>query len=174
MKKITLLLITLFATGTMLMAQGGPRRGERDQRNRNAVNIKERAERMSDQMAKEYALNDAQKRQVYEANLIMMADMQPTRGQKQCPYCGKQEFNKKRDFVNRGDSAKMGKRDRTDMKAKQEEKMAEMKKTREAYDAKIKNVLTKEQYAAYSKKQAERQKQMEERRAARLQDTKKS
>lgn len=176
MKKITLLLITLFATGMMLMAQGGPRGSERGHRNPKAVNIKERAERMSEQMAKEYTLNETQKRQVYEANLIMMADMQPSHKGERCPHCGKPGFDKtpgfdkKRGSDQKMDTARIAKRDGKDMKAKREEKMTEMKQSREAYEAKIKSILTKEQYSTYTKNQDERRKRMEERKAAKNQD----
>ena len=43
-----------------------------------------------------------------------------------------------------------------------QKKMAEMKKSREDYDAQLKKIMTKEQYDSYVKKQAEREKQMKE------------
>ena len=50
-----------------------------------------------------------------------------------------------------------------DKKAEKEELRKEMQNNRDAYDAKLKKILTEEQYAAYSKKQAERQKKMGDR-----------
>ncbi|MEA4887580.1 MAG: DUF4890 domain-containing protein [Bacteroides graminisolvens] len=50
-----------------------------------------------------------------------------------------------------------------DKKAEREELRKEMQNNRDAYDAKLKKILTEEQYAAYSKKQAERQKKMGDR-----------
>ena len=47
-------------------------------------------------------------------------------------------------------------------KEEREKKAAEMKKSREDYDAQLKKILTKEQYDSYVKKQAEREKQMKE------------
>lgn len=47
-------------------------------------------------------------------------------------------------------------------KEEREKKMAEMKKSREDYDAQLKKIMTKEQYDSYVKKQAERGKQMKE------------
>ena len=47
-------------------------------------------------------------------------------------------------------------------KKEREKKAAEMKKSREDYDAQLKKILTKEQYDSYVKKQAEREKQMKE------------
>ena len=47
-------------------------------------------------------------------------------------------------------------------KEEREKKMAEMKKSREDYDAQLKKIMTKEQYDSYVKKQAEREKQMKE------------
>lgn len=188
MKKIALLLIVLLATGTMLMAQGGPRRGERGNRNGNGVNIKEHAERMSAQMAKTYSLNDAQKRQVYEANLIMIADMQPARRVGQGFHrpspgfgMGKRFEDQPRDtaqIAKRGEREKMMKEKMAkekEVKAEQRDKWAEnMKQSREAYETKIKGILTKDQYEAYTKDQAERQKRMEERRADKSWGAKKS
>lgn len=158
MKKITLVLITLFAAGTMLMAQGGPKRGDRDHKRGRNINIKEMAVQMTEKMAKEYSLNDTQKRQVYEANLIMIADMQPA------PHRG---------FKHKRDSIKIDKRDMKGKKMEAKQPSAEMKQAREAYEAKIKSVLTKEQYEAWTKNQAERQKRMEERRAERSQNRQK-
>lgn len=178
MKKIALLLITLFATGTMLMAHGGPRRGE----HRN-MNIKERAERTAERMTKEYSLNETQKRQVYEANLIMMADMQSSH--KQGPRNGRHPgFDKKKSpdckcdakqTTKRGEKEKKVARNGEDrekiVKERKEKRMAEMKQSREAYDTKIKSIFTKDQYEAYAKNQAERQKRMEERKASKPQPT---
>lgn len=167
MRKITLLLITLFITSTMLMAQGGPRRGEH-----RGMNIKERAEQMAEQMTKEYSLNDTQKRQVYEANLIMMADMQPSHkqgsGARRHPGFDK----KKGDADSKCNAAvdRPSKENREEMmKERKEKRMAEMKKSREEYDTKLKGIFTKAQYEAYAKNQVERQKRMEEKRNSKTQ-----
>jgi len=178
MKKIALLLITLFATGTMLMAHGGPRRGE----HRN-MNIKERAERTAERMTKEYSLNDTQKRQVYEANLVMIADMQPSH--KQGPRAHRHPgFDKKNGPDCKCDSAQMTKRGDKDkkvarkgedrekmMKERKEKRMADMKQSREAYDTKIKSIFTKDQYQAYTKNQAERQTRIDARTTSKPQPT---
>lgn len=55
-------------------------------------------------------------------------------------------------------------------KEEREKKMAEMKKSREDYDAQLKKIMTKEQYDSYVKKQAEREKQMKEGRQNRQKD----
>ena len=57
------------------------------------------------------------------------------------------------------------------MKERKEKRMADMKQSREAYDTKIKSIFTKDQYEAYAKNQAERQKRMEERKASKPQPT---
>ena len=122
MKKIGFLIVALLLTGGMAMAQGP--------RNRNKMNPKERAERMTERMAKEYSLNEAQKKDLLEANMALTEKM-----------------------ANRAE----------DKKAEREELRKEMQNNRDAYDAKLKKILTEEQYAAYSKKQAERQKKMGDR-----------
>lgn len=122
MKKIGFLIVALLLTGGMAMAQG-PRNG-------NKMNLKERAERMTERMAKEYSLNEAQKKDLLEANMALTEKM-----------------------ANRAE----------DKKAEREELRKEMQNNRDAYDAKLKKILTEEQYAAYSKNQAERQKKMGDR-----------
>lgn len=122
MKKIGFLIVALLLTGGMAMAQG-PRNGKK-------MDPKERAERMTERMAKEYSLNEAQKKDLLEANMALTEKM-----------------------ANRAE----------DKKAEREELRKEMQNNRDAYDAKLKKILTEEQYAAYSKKQAERQKKMGDR-----------
>ena len=122
MKKIGFLIVALLLTSGMAMAQG-PRNGKK-------MDPKERAERMTERMAKEYSLNEAQKKDLLEANMALTEKM-----------------------ANRAE----------DKKAEREELRKEMQNNRDAYDAKLKKILTEEQYAAYSKKQAERQKKMGDR-----------
>lgn len=62
MKKIGLLMVALFMMVAMVMAQGTRRGGDRQ------MDPKVRAERMTERMVKEYALNDTQKKQLLEAN----------------------------------------------------------------------------------------------------------
>ena len=132
MKRISFLLAVLLMMGGMVMAQG-PRRGGQD------MDPKTRAERMTERMAKEYSLNEDQKQQLQEVNLAWVQKMAANQG-------GRSKDNK---------AAKMTKEER-------EKKMAEMKKSREDYDAQLKKIMTKEQYDSYVKKQAEREKQMKE------------
>lgn len=89
---------------------------------RREVTPQERAERMTERMAKEYALNDEQKKELLSANKAL---------------------------AEKGDREKM---------------RQEFKASREAYEAQLKKIMTEDQYAAYAKKQAERQKRMSERR----------
>ena len=65
MKRISFLLVALLMVGGMAMAQG-PRRGGQN------MDPKERAERMTERMAKEYSLNETQKKQLLEANMALM------------------------------------------------------------------------------------------------------
>ena len=68
MKRISFLLVALLMVGGMAMAQG-PRRGGQN------MDPKERAERMTERMAKEYSLNETQKKQLLEANMALMEKM---------------------------------------------------------------------------------------------------
>ena len=83
--------------------------------------------------------NEDQKQQLQDVNLAWVQKMAANQG-------GRSKDNK---------AAKMTKEER-------EKKMAEMKKSREDYDAQLKKIMTKEQYDSYVKKQAEREKQMKE------------
>lgn len=143
MKRISFLMMALLLMGGIVMAQGN-RRGNR------AMDPKARAERMTERMAKEYSLNDVQKRQLMEVNLAMAEqmgprskNMRPAKRGRACVtdscYC--QEY--------KGKSSKMTKEDRQKM-------YQEMKSAKEAYDAKLQKIMTQDQYAAYLRNQADR------------------
>lgn len=67
MKRIGLLLMTLFMVCSMMMAQG--QRGNRN------MDPKQRAQEMTDQMTKDYSLTDDQKGKVATLNLEMTQKM---------------------------------------------------------------------------------------------------
>ena len=134
MKRIVFLMVTLFLMGSVVMAQG--QRGEHKK-----MTPKERAEQMTERMVKEYSLNDTQKKQLFEVNLAQcekMGDrgsMRPQRDGKKAPEMTKEEREKMR---------------------------AEMKANSEAYNAQLQKIMTKDQYASYTKKQAEREQRMKD------------
>ena len=68
MKRISFLLVALLMMGGMVMAQG-PRRGGQD------MDPKTRAERMTERMAKEYSLNETQKKELLEVNMAFVQKM---------------------------------------------------------------------------------------------------
>lgn len=103
------------------MAQQHGRRGDK------MPTPKERAERMTERMVKEYSLNDSQKAQLLEANMTLMEKMDKRAEKKE------------------------------DLKAKPtDEERAQMKAARADYDARLQKIMTKEQYAAYDKNMKER------------------
>lgn len=138
MKRISLLMFALMLMGGVMMAQGSRRGGDK------AVDPKVRAEQMTDRMVKEYSLTDEQKAQLYEANLQMVSKMGNGRSSERMR--ADNSVSTKKD---RKDQPKMSKEDREKM-------FKNMKESREAYDTQLKKILTKEQYDAYTKKQAER------------------
>lgn len=165
MKRLSFLMITMLMSVSLVMAQGGRRGGERN------VDPKARAERMTENMAKEYSLNDSQKKQVLEANLALMETMGqrpvPTAKaenkkekpkteckckdeNKKCENCKEAKKGKKTKAAKLTKSSKVSKEDR-------EARHNAMKEARSAYDAKLKQIMTQEQYDSYTKKQAERQ-----------------
>ncbi|WP_321332557.1 DUF4890 domain-containing protein [uncultured Bacteroides sp.] len=121
MKKIAFLMVALLMVGGMAMAQG---RGHGKN-----MDPKERAQKMTERIAKEYSLNDTQKQQLLEANTALVEKMS-----------------------NRSD----------ENKDKRAEMRKEMQANRDAYEAQLKKIMTEEQYASYTKDQAERQKKMSE------------
>lgn len=148
MKRLVFLFAIAFMAGTVAMAQGR-RRGEK------MPDAKERAERMTDRMVKEYSLNDKQKQKLLELNTEMMGKMSEApaihrnkgkKGEKpecNCNCVHKKEVAKKRDKAPKADAAN--------------------KEFREAYDAKLKDIMDKKQYEAYSKKKTEREQKIKER-----------
>lgn len=170
MKKITLVLVALLMVGGMVMAQDGPRGG-----NKKMPDPKARAERMTERMAKELNLTDAQKQQLLELNLEQVEKMKDTprpprrpnmkRG-KSCGdscCCGKAE-RPNRPKKMEGKRPEPTEEQRTQMKADREKRKAEMKSNREAYDKKLQQILTPEQYTSYQKKQDERKNAKKEKR----------
>lgn len=135
MKRIAFWMFALLLMSSAVMAQGNRRGGA-------PMDSKTRAERMTERMVKEYSLNDEQKQKLQVANLAWVEKMAAN----QVGRPGQQKDDK---------AAKMTKEER-------DKRMAEMKKSREEYDAQLKKILTKDQYDAYTKKQAEREKQMKE------------
>lgn len=147
-------MVVLLLMSGIAMAQGGRRGGDKN------MDPKARAERMTERMAKEYSLNDTQKKQLFEANLALNEKMgtrpegakpnmkqgkKDTCCQDSC-CCPKKDGKK---------AFKMSKEDR-------EKVTKEMKARRDAYDAQLKKIMTKEQYDSYTRKQAEREQKMKE------------
>lgn len=147
MKRISFLMVAFLLLGGIVMAQG-PRRGQKQ------MDPKERAERMTDRMVKEYGLNETQKKQLLEVNQAWTEKMTlNARNMQKGDQKGQSV-----DSSNQKKSSKGTRGQRPQMTKEQREKMwQEMKASREAYDAKLKKIFTKEQYEAYVKKQAERQ-----------------
>lgn len=135
MKRIVFWMVALLLISSAVMAQGNRRGGA-------PVDAKTRAERMTERMVKEYSLNDEQKQQLQVANLAWVEKMSANQGVR----ADRQKDSK---------AAKL-------TKEEGEKRMAEMKKSREEYNAQLKKIMTKDQYDAYTKKQAEREKQMRE------------
>ena len=146
MKRIILVWMAAFLMGGMVMAQQARRSG-------NMSDPKVRAERMTERMAKEYSLNDTQKKQLLEANMALVEKMGDRPGhrkpdarkgkcEKECCCCC-QEAGKR--------AKKVGKRPQLT-----DEQRAERKKARDSYNEQLQKIMTSDQYAAYTKKMQER------------------
>jgi Skp family chaperone for outer membrane proteins len=116
MKKITMMMMALFLIGSFAMAQQGQRRGFMN------------PEQMTEQMVKQYSLNDTQKGKLLELNTAFTKEMQKLRPQSQ-----------------------PGERPQWT-----EEQRTKMREARESYTKKLKGILTEEQFAAYTKDQQNR------------------
>lgn len=165
MKRIFLvLMVTLFTAG-MSIAQGVP---ESARKVDPKVRAEQRAERMTKRMSKEYALNEKQQKELKEANLALVEKMgtMPFRHRgmrsemkkhhkKCCCECDRRHTRHMRhqDMANRGKGAKhLTKAERAAWKEKMEKRRAEIRVARDAYQSKLQQIMTKEQYKAYSSK----------------------
>lgn len=128
MRRISFLMVAFLMTVGVAMAQS-PDRGKKQ------MDDKARSEKRTEQMAKEYGLNDAQKARLLELNTSMSEQMKGKRQERQ-------EMTKEI----------------------KEQKMAEMKKHQEAYQAAVKEIFTAEQFQKFQTNQAEHQKKMQEKR----------
>lgn len=146
MKKIGILMVSLLIVSGSIMAQG-PRRGNRE------MDPKVRAERMTERMAQEYSLDDAQKAKLLELNLSLAekANERPAHAPEQ-----------KGDKANK--HAKKGKKATCNCDqecCKNHKKDVSERVKREGpwteYDSKLKEIMTDDQYKAYTQKRGERQ-----------------
>ena len=126
MKKIILLLAVVLMSG-VAMAQG--QRGEK----RGSVDPKVRAEKMTDRMAQELSLTDAQKQKVLALNLTRVEEMEANRPEK---------------------PAEPAARKSDEAKAARQEAKQERSKVAQEYDAQLKSILTPEQYTKYTELKA--------------------
>ena len=133
MEKIVFLMVTLLMTAGMAMAQGqGPRGRKGEQQD-----PKVQAERRTERMVKALSLTDAQKQQVLELNLAeaeKRAECKPTK------------------------PATEGEKPAKPTAEEREKRRQEMETQRTAYDAKLKTILTPEQYTNYTEQKANRDK----------------
>lgn len=152
MKRVILIWMAVFMVGSMAMAQ------QQENRRGKMPDPKVRAERMTERMAKEYALDDGQKKQLLEANLAFVEKMgdRPMgrrshikRGGRDCESC----------VCNRT-SKRHAKHEKEERKARRKE----MKEAHAAYDKQLQGIMTKEQYDAYNKKKQERKAKAEAKR----------
>ena len=129
MEKRVFFMVTLLVTAGMAMAQGqGPRGGKGEKQD-----PKVQAERRTERMAKELSLNDTQKQQVLELNLAQAqqrAECKPTTP----PTEGEKP-------------AKPTAEEREKFSKEREAQCA-------AYDAKLKTILTPEQYTKFTEQKA--------------------
>lgn len=144
MKRIVLIWMIAFLMGGMAMAQ-------RARRSDNMPDSKVRAERMTERMAKEYSLNDKQKKQLLEANVVLIEKMEDAprrtgmrkgrRAKGGCCCCAKPCKR----------SEKEGKKNR-----QTDEQRAQRKAAHESYNEQLQKIMTSDQYAAYTKKMQDR------------------
>lgn len=153
MKKISLLLVAFIMSMGMVMAQA-PQRGERKK-----MDPKERAEKMTERMTDKYGLNDTQKEKLLTLNMTVTEKM----GDK---HPGRKHRDGKAVKENRKPEARKAEAKKPEnveaRKAAKEKHMAEMKESRQAYDAKVKEIFTEEQYNKYQANMAERQQKNKE------------
>ncbi len=143
--KFILVIMTAFLMSGTMMAQHR-HRGERKD-----VDPKERAERMTVRMVKEFSLNDAQKQQLLALNQQWMEQMKDGDRPRKAPKA-KMKHKDRREVCKDSTNCRMTDQQRADRQARMEKMQAE----RKAYDTQLQQILTNEQYAAYTKKMQER------------------
>lgn len=155
MKRIAFFMVALMLMGGMVMAQGPRKEGKR-------IDPKERAERMTERMAKEYSLNDRQKKELLQANMTFMEKMgNRAEGTRHHVRHGVKPGKRSGECTQATDSCCCRKSQAPSMSKEERQKMhQEMKASREAYNAQLQKIMTKDQYEAYVKKQAERHQKM--------------
>lgn len=150
MKKIGLLMVALFMMVAMVMAQGTRRGGDRQ------MDPKVRAERMTDRMVKEYALNDTQKKQLLEANQAWIEKI-GSRSEGRRQDMKRNKDRKGKDCQVNDSCCKNGEKPAPKVsKEEREKKQQEMKAFRDAYNTQLKQILTKGQYEKYVTNQQKR------------------
>ncbi|MDE6348842.1 MAG: DUF4890 domain-containing protein [Bacteroides sp.] len=152
MRRIVLIWMAVFMMGGMVMAQQ-TRRGNK------MPDSKVRAERMTEQMVKEYSLNDTQKKQLWEANMTLLEKTEHRlsdikRGKSRNDSCSCACVDSLRMKSDRYHKRRGGRYQLTD----------EQRAARTAYDLQLQKIMTNEQYAAYNKKMQDRKAKMESRR----------
>lgn len=173
MKRIALLIMTAFLMGGVAMAQQAGC-GNR------MPDPKVRAERMTERMVKEYSLNDTQRQLLLAANIALMEKMgdmpmpmkrgkgmkRSKRNSDSCTYaqpCSpRMKGDKARDKNQR--NMQMTEEQREKMKAERKTRRAEMEAARKVYNEQLQKIMTKEQYAAYTKNMQDRKDMMQSRR----------
>lgn len=140
MKRFNLFLIAVILLGGVATAQ---HRGGKTHKN---VTPEVRAQKMTDRMAKELSLDEAQASKIQAINLEFLDQRKSgTEAKQECNEpCTCQKHN----------CDKSKKADKAEMKKVHEY----MKAARESRDLKLKSVLTKEQYVQYEKNKEEQKK----------------
>lgn len=156
MKRITLTLIAAIAFCGVSMSQNHPRQ---------QPNPEMQAQRITNQMAKEYKLTDEQKAELLELNkeYAGKVDMPRMRGNRHPgmnrPAMNRQGMN--RPQANGNHQAKprreLTEEQKEQFKATAEKRKAEREESTKEYNKKLKKILTKEQYKAYEEKLAKRE-----------------
>lgn len=146
MKKILLTLVMALATTGMALAQQDDNK-ERGQRPDPA----QMAQRMTEQMAQRYGLDDKQQASLLELNKQYASKMPMMRGGRPG---GRPDMRGDRPGGMRRDST-MAPRPRPS-KEEMEKRMQEMKANSEAYNAEVKKILTTDQYKKFTEDQEKR------------------
>lgn len=146
MKKILLTLVMALATTGMALAQQGDNK-ERGQRPDPA----QMAQRMTEQMAQRYGLDDKQQANILELNKQYAPKMPMMRGGRPG---GRPGMRGDRPGGMRRDST-MAPRQRPS-KEEMEKRFQEMRANREAYNAEVKKIMTTDQYKKFTEDQERR------------------
>lgn len=144
MKKMMMALIAIMMLGANVMAQENNQE-QVEQQERQRPDRTEMVKQRTEQMVKRYQLNETQAAQLLELNMRYADKMGPFMG-RQRGFRGERQANRPQRRERRMEPV-----DSADQQRPRGDRREEMRKTMEAYEKELQEIMTEEQFQAYKK-----------------------